>query len=47
MTEAWPDTPPISVYREYEQRKADLMEQHGPGEAYEHELRELVEELEI
>lgn len=40
-----PDTPPVSVWREYNQRKADLFRQYGHGVEYDRALRELIEEL--
>lgn len=39
------DTPSIEVWREYNQRKADLFRQYGHGERYDRALRELMDEL--
>ena len=42
-----PDTPPASMYQEYDKRKAELWLKYGPGDEYDMALRELIDELEI
>lgn len=39
--------PPIEVWREYNQRKADLFRELGHGVEYDRALRDLIDELGI
>jgi hypothetical protein len=39
------DTPPASVYQEYDRRKAELWLKYGPGPEYDEALTELIDEL--
>lgn len=39
------DIPPASVYREYDQRKAEIFREHGHGVEYDRAVRELIDEL--
>jgi hypothetical protein len=41
------DTPPVSVYQEYDQRKRDLFLKYGHGPEYDEAVRELICELGI
>jgi hypothetical protein len=39
------DTPPVSVYQQYDRRKAELWLKYGPGPEYDAALTELIDEL--
>jgi hypothetical protein len=40
-----PNTPSIEVWREYNQRKAELFREYGHGPEYDRALRDLIDEL--
>ncbi len=41
------DTPSVSVYQEYDQRKRDLFLKYGHGPEHDEAVRELIDELGI